>query len=162
MTQSNATHQYQSTERQFMLPANHSGEMYYASVNILDSHGYQSPRSEPLDMLFMFADEIKPSASTESPHVYVAVAVAVVVVLALAASLVILLIRHRRLQRSFVNFVNPHYDTRSGAATFTDQTLGEIFYPSNNNIISNSILLTICLFSSNRRGRFARDPRVLR
>ena len=54
-----------------------------------------------------------------------AVAVAVVVVAALAAALAVLLVRQRRLQRSFVNFVNPHYDTRSGAATFTDQTLEE-------------------------------------
>ena len=61
----------------------------------------------------------------ESPHVYVAVAVAVVVVAALAAALAVLLVRQRRLQRSIVNFINPHYDTRSDAATFTDQTLEE-------------------------------------
>lgn len=105
--------------------------MYYAAVSILESHGYSSARSEPLDMLF-FYNEINPAAnasddSGSSSHVYVAVAVGVVIAIALGASLVFLLIRHRRLQRSFVNFANTHWSGNSGGVTFSDQdqTLGK-------------------------------------
>ena len=111
-------------------------------MTVQDWHGYRSAALETLDLLFLLAPTGGSSGgggggsggggggsdaavAGESPHVYVAVAVAVVVVAALAAALAVLLVRQRRLQRSFVNFVNPHYDTRSGAATFTDQTLEE-------------------------------------
>merc|ERR1711911_218914 len=100
----------------------------YAAVTVQDWHGYRSAASETLDLLFLLAPTGGSSGgggggsdgggggsdaavAGESPHVY--------------AALAVLLVRQRRLQRSFVNFVNPHYDTRSGAATFTDQTLEE-------------------------------------
>ena len=91
--------------------------MFYAAVSIVDSHGYSSPRSEPLDMLFVFANEDKHSANTgddsgSSSHVYVAVSIGVIIALALGASLVLLLIRHRRLQRSFVTFATTHFNSR--------------------------------------------------
>jgi hypothetical protein len=41
------------------------------------------------------------------------------VIIALVAALGVFIFRHRRLQRSFVSFANSHYDTRSGAATFS-------------------------------------------
>ena len=31
----------------------------------------------------------------------------------------IYIVRHRRLQRSFLSFANSHYDTRSGTTTFS-------------------------------------------
>ena len=102
----------------FQLPEDHHGEMYYAAVSLVDSHGYSSARSDPLDMLFVFAEEIKPSGSSDdssggSSHVYVAVSIGVIIALALGASLILLLVRHRRLQRSFVSFATTHFNTRS-------------------------------------------------
>jgi len=121
----NDTLRIETTERMLRLPADHPGELYYAAVSISESHGYESPRSEPLNMLFMMASDVVDPAAESSAHVYIAVAVAVIIAIALGASLLVLFVRHRRLQRTFVSFANSHYDTRSGAATFSDQNLEE-------------------------------------
>ena len=144
--QANTTQRFETASTELALPAELSGRPSYAAVTVQDWHGYRSTASVTFDPLFLLAPTGGSSGgggggsggggggggsdaavAGESPHVYVAVAVAVavVVVAALAAALAVLLVRQRRLQRSFVNFVNPHYDTRSGAATFTDQTLGK-------------------------------------
>ena len=114
-----------TTDRMLRLPVDHLGEMYYAAVSICDSHGYESMRSEPLNMIFTMAPHEINSGTESSAHVYIAVTVAVIIVAALGASLLVLFVRHRRLQRTFISFANSHYDTRSGAATFSDQNLGK-------------------------------------
>ena len=50
----------------------------------------------------------------------------VLVVLLLVVALTIYVLRHKRLQRSFLSYANSHYDTRSGTAHFSSSDdLGE-------------------------------------
>ena len=60
-----------------------------------------------------------PSGNVISDTNLVAILVPIcLVVLILVVVLGIYVIRHHRLQRSFVSFANSHYDTRSGTTTF--------------------------------------------
>ncbi|XP_022107466.1 sortilin-related receptor-like [Acanthaster planci] len=56
-----------------------------------------------------------------------AVVAAVSLIILLVIALGYFVVRHRRLQRSFMSFANSHYDPRSGTATFSsgDEDLGE-------------------------------------
>lgn len=65
-----------------------------------------------------------------SVGMYVGIAISIVVVLVLSVLLSIWCVRHRRLQRSFLDFTSSHYNTRTDNATFSN---GELF-------ISNHIL----------------------
>lgn len=59
----------------------------------------------------------------------VSVLVPIMVLLsALLAGLAFFIFRHKKLQRSFSNFANSHYDTRSGSTTFGGADgLGKLF-----------------------------------
>ena len=53
----------------------------------------------------------------------------VIIVLVLVSVLVVYVVRHRRLQRSFLSFANSHYDTRSGRTTFSSaDDLGKLTF----------------------------------
>ena len=54
----------------------------------------------------------------------------VLVVVALSAALVFFIVRHKRLQRSFLAFANSHYNIQSGTTTFSDD-LGKCASVSN-------------------------------
>ncbi|GAB6018639.1 hypothetical protein CHUAL_000319 [Chamberlinius hualienensis] len=97
-------------------------EFYYVAVSVKDSMGYESTLSEIQEFKMRnFADAEESSSSIMIPQVnFVVIAIVVVIViLLLAVILGVYIIRHRRLQRNFLSFANSHYDTRSGAATFS-------------------------------------------
>ena len=49
-----------------------------------------------------------------------------VVFVVLCATLVVYVVRHRRLQQSFTSFANSHYDNRRGLTTFGSNDLGQL------------------------------------
>lgn len=50
----------------------------------------------------------------------------ILALLLLSGGLAVCIVRHRRLQRSFANFANSHYDRRSGSTTFSGDGLGKL------------------------------------
>ncbi|XP_067676191.1 sortilin-related receptor-like [Haliotis asinina] len=66
------------------------------------------------------APNAQPSTSVLTTTNLVAILVPIgVIVLILSTLLTVYIVRHRRLQRSFLAFANSHYDPRSGTTTFT-------------------------------------------
>ncbi|KAG8226274.1 hypothetical protein J437_LFUL004831 [Ladona fulva] len=107
---------YEAAEPPFILNDVQDGTNYSVAVQLITSDGYDSLMSE-VTSVRMGAHAWSAVLSTGN---LVSVVVPIVcVVLALTATLAFLVYRHRRLQRSFVSFANSHYDTRSGAATFS-------------------------------------------
>ncbi|XP_071441297.1 sortilin-related receptor-like isoform X2 [Hetaerina americana] len=108
--------QYDSSGPPFILNNVKEGTIYSVAVQLVTPDGYHSILSE-VNSLEMPAGTWSAVLSTGN---LVSVVIPVVcVVLVLAAVIAFLILRHRRLQRSFVSFANSHYDTRSGAATFS-------------------------------------------
>jgi hypothetical protein len=91
--------------------------IYFIAVSIKDSEGLESPKSSPIILQgFGTADH---SAVTLDERSLVGIVVTVIVVLAiLIAALSVFIVRHKRLQTSFLNFASSHYSTQSGSATF--------------------------------------------
>ncbi|KAK9512535.1 hypothetical protein O3M35_000936 [Rhynocoris fuscipes] len=113
---------YVANESPFVLNNIKEGIIYSFAVRLVTEKGFKSPLSEitsvevPLGAL----------ASLMSPTKFVSVVVPLaLVVLLLVAFLAVFIVRHRRLQNTFTNFANSHYNTRSGAATFTSDGLDD-------------------------------------
>lgn len=108
--------QYTSSEPPFILDKVQEGTIYSFAVMLETADGYRSTMSE-VSSVEMPVGSWK---AVLSPRNIVSVVVPVVlVVIALCGTLAYFVLRHRRLQRSFSSFANSHYDTRSGAATFS-------------------------------------------
>ena len=77
-----------------------------------------------INVLLFLGTYAAPSAVTFDQTSLVGVVVTVIVVVAiLLATLAIFVVRHKRLQTSFLNFASSHYSTQSGSATF-QQSMG--------------------------------------
>lgn len=95
---------------------------YSFAVRIMTKIGYKSDLSEVESRRHILASES--SAISEASFVAITVPI-VVLLLILGAALTVFYVRYRNLHNRFTRFGNSHYDTRSDAATFDDDTLEE-------------------------------------
>ncbi|XP_059482311.1 sortilin-related receptor-like [Neocloeon triangulifer] len=104
------------TSPPFVLNETDSGTAYSVAVRLRTSKGYYSLLSEINTM-----ETSQPSWSEliTPTHVVSVVVPVILVIVGLASALGCYIYRHQRLQHSFTSFANSHYNTRSGAATFT-------------------------------------------
>lgn len=108
--------QYSTSGPPFILNKVQEGTIYSFAVVLETSDGYRSHMSEVRSVEM----PVGSWKAVLSPRNIVSVVVPVgLVVIALSGTLAFFVLRHRRLQRSFSSFANSHYDTRSGAATFS-------------------------------------------
>lgn len=101
---------------------NSSSNTYSFAVRITNKKGYKSELSEIESRRHTIMSE----AITISETNFVAVIVPIVILLVvLGAALTVFYVRYRNLSNRFTRFGNSHYDSRSDAATFDDDTLEE-------------------------------------
>lgn len=99
---------------------NSSSKMYTFAVRVRSAKGLKSSTSEMFTKLNEM--EVVPTGSSVST---VAIVIPCLLTIALIGIVAFLVVRNRRLQSSFTRFTNSHYDTRSDAATFDDNSLEE-------------------------------------
>ncbi|XP_064595287.1 sortilin-related receptor-like [Liolophura sinensis] len=98
----------------------HSGASYTFRI-LLYVNGHRGESSNELTLF-----EQTPSSSTAGNSKLIAIVAPIcAVVVILVIILLVYVVRHHRLQRSFLSFARSHYDTRSGTTTFTSDDLGE-------------------------------------
>ncbi|XP_033641107.1 sortilin-related receptor-like isoform X1 [Asterias rubens] len=108
------------------------GKTFMFSVSTAAYKGFFGEMSEVACVMTSY-DGYKPGPEPIGPvagrTTWIAgIAAAGALILLLVVFLVFFIVRHRRLQRSFMSFANSHYDPRSGTATFSnddDNDLGD-------------------------------------
>ncbi|XP_059170233.1 sortilin-related receptor-like [Physella acuta] len=115
------------TSKQEILLSLPTDGTYFFKVHAMSKEGETIAMSQELQFSFENVDaptNDKVISLSQTNFVAILVPVAVVVV-GLSAGLVFFIVRHRRLQRSFLAFANSHYNIQSGTTTFSDDLDGD-------------------------------------
>ncbi|CAL8091762.1 unnamed protein product [Orchesella dallaii] len=107
---------YQTNDNNFQFDDITDDGIYYVAVRVQDHEGLLSPMSAAISIQ---------QSGGASPIVVIpgssALAITIsilIVIVLLVAVLGVVVVRHKRLQTSFLNFASSHYSSHSGAATF--------------------------------------------
>lgn len=109
-----------TVERPPFIYTNSTAKMYTFAVRVRSKEGLKSIKSELISKL----NEPVPPANASIGMTAIVVS-CVLVFIALVGAVAFLVVRNRKLRSSFQRFTNTHYDTRSEAATFEDNSLEE-------------------------------------
>ncbi|XP_019620636.1 PREDICTED: sortilin-related receptor-like isoform X1 [Branchiostoma belcheri] len=96
------------------------GTQYLFKVRVGKYHGHYGANST-VESGYTLATggDIEPQKGGGKGNLAAILAPTLLVIVVLAVALAVFIIRHRRLQRSFMSFATSHYDTSRGEATFT-------------------------------------------
>uniref|UniRef100_A0A646QCG5 Sortilin-related receptor n=1 Tax=Hemiscolopendra marginata TaxID=943146 RepID=A0A646QCG5_9MYRI len=108
--------QYEVNEHSLPLDKLGVGHTYYLAVRLKSKEGYMSEPSEVVSFLKPIDDDFVVFSTNTLVGIVTPITVAVI---ALVAAFTFLYVRHRRLKRATLSFANSHYNTRSGATTFS-------------------------------------------
>lgn len=111
----NSTERYLVDKPPFIY-TNFTDTMYTFGVKLVTHENFSSLLSERVSLTNDYKRSVTLTRSSVSTVIIGVVTLFVLFSVVIGA----LIVRHRRLQRSFSRFTNSHYDTRSDAATFDD------------------------------------------
>ncbi|XP_050308262.1 sortilin-related receptor-like [Anthonomus grandis grandis] len=118
-TMDESTAQKFTVEHPPFIYTNDSASTYTFAVRVKTKRGFASMLSGPLSKIS------QAQVVESSVNIPAIITVSLLVLVALFAVITFLVVRNRRLHNSFVRFANSHYNSRSGAATFDDNSLEE-------------------------------------
>ncbi|ODM90413.1 Sortilin-related receptor [Orchesella cincta] len=108
--------QYETIENSFKFDEIRDDGIYYVAVRVRDHEGLLSPRSNAI--LVQQSGGASPIVVIPGSSALAITITVLIVIVLLVAVLGIIVVRHKRLQISFLNFASSHYSSQSGAATF--------------------------------------------
>lgn len=124
--------QFESEDNSYVFSNIEDGGIYYVAVSVKDAEGLLSPMSNPV--VVQHVDSHSPLVVIPGSSALAITLTVLVIIVLLLSVLAVFIVRHKRLQTSFLNFASSHYSSSSGAATF-QQTMGMEITCENANLI---------------------------
>ncbi|KAH9504509.1 Sortilin- receptor [Bulinus truncatus] len=108
-----------TSDYELKLTLPHDGT-YFFTVEVMGKSGNKLAVSDAEEFSLVYSESKSDEISISKTNLVAILVPVSVVVVALSVGLVMFIVRHKRLQRSFLAFANSHYNIQSGTTTFSD------------------------------------------